>query len=252
MADTYSKVPACVDLIENAFSFTPELYQKWANLTNHPKTNPTDGSPPYTDQTYPGASEQLIGELTLTLSNDQGTNFTSFIPHFELVSQERGSDSQGKYAVVNATRAMAAVASSKNEILGQPLLGGTFLSQNYLVIDFERSLFGLAPAVLGTTQRSVACPATAEPSSAGKGKNSSAIALGVVLGLAIVCILILLLFVFRWWRKQRMGRTSLNKEQGNSNHKRKEIKEEIKSLVEVDGTRSRVEVDGIGPERNEI
>jgi len=161
MADTYSKVPACVDLIENAFSFTPELYQKWANLTNHPTTNPTDGSPLYTDQTYPGASEQLIGELTLTLSNDQGTNFTSFIPHFELVSQERGADSQGKYAVVNATRAMAAVASSENEILGQPLLGGTFLSQNYLVIDFEKNMFGLAPAVLGTTQRSVACPATA-------------------------------------------------------------------------------------------
>jgi hypothetical protein len=265
MADAYTKVPACIDMVQNAFSFTPQLYQKWANLTNHLTTQPRDGSPHYTDQTYPGSAEPLIGELTLTLSNDQGSNYTSLIPHYELVSQERG-DYQGKYSVINATRAMAAVAASENGILGQPLLGGTFLSQNYLVIDFERGLFGLAPAILGNTQRAVSCPAKVRTSSGGKKNDPGKIVLGVFLGLALLFILLLLLFGFRW-RKQRAGRKSeevgplsgegkevrlalSNGDAENTAHEQNQkTTEQIKPVTEVDSTRNFVEVDGHGHRR---
>lgn len=149
MPDSSSQIPMCQDPIQNAFTFPTALYNRWEELTQHPDTQPSDGSPPYTDQTYPWEKEVLIGELTLHISNSRGDTFESTIPHHEMVSHERGSDSQGKYSVINATRAMSAVGSPTTGILGQALFGGVFLSHNYLFIDYERGEFGLAPANLG-------------------------------------------------------------------------------------------------------
>jgi hypothetical protein len=200
MPDPFSKVPACLDPIQNSFTFSPALYQKWSTLTQHPDKQPTDGSPPYTDQTYPWENEKLIEELTVKMSNDNGDNHTSTMPHYEMVSHERGSDAQGKYAVINATRAMAAVSSPVFGIMGVPLLGGTFLSQNYLLIDYERGEFGLAPANLGSmnsSQRQVACPAR---KSTPENRNPTVTALAVVVALGLVTIIFLLFLLFRPWR----------------------------------------------------
>jgi hypothetical protein len=60
------------------------------------------------------------------MSNDRGDNYASTIPHYEMASHERGSDAEGQYGIINATRAMAAVVSAENGVMGVPLLGGTF------------------------------------------------------------------------------------------------------------------------------
>jgi hypothetical protein len=65
MADASSKIPACLEPIQNAFTFSSAMYGKWANLTQHPDAQPTDGSPPYTDQTYPWEKEGLMGSSLL-------------------------------------------------------------------------------------------------------------------------------------------------------------------------------------------
>ncbi|ETS81100.1 hypothetical protein PFICI_06102 [Pestalotiopsis fici W106-1] len=139
--DPAARVPACIDTIQNAFTFTKAMYAEWAQLTQHIDY---DGSN-YTAQTYPADREPLIGHLTVTLSN----GYTSVIPHYELVSQQRGSDAQGKYSVTNASRIMAAVQTGQGDLgVDVPLLGGTFLSQNYLRVDYDQNKFWLSKAII--------------------------------------------------------------------------------------------------------
>ncbi|KAI1850281.1 hypothetical protein JX266_004139 [Neoarthrinium moseri] len=142
--DPDSRVPACIDTIQNAFTFTKTMYDQWAGLTRHIDF---DGSN-YTGQTYPADREPLLGTLTIKLSN----GYTSVIPHFELVSNERGTDDQGKYAVLNSSRVMAAIQSGQGDLGNDvPQLGGVFLSQNYLRIDYDQKKFWLAKAVTNTS-----------------------------------------------------------------------------------------------------
>jgi len=96
-------------------------YNKWANLIQHQDAQPTDRSPPYTDETYHWENENFIGELTFAVSNDQGDNYASAIPHYEMASRERGSHAKDKYTVTNATRSKTAVVSPENCVMGVPL-----------------------------------------------------------------------------------------------------------------------------------
>jgi hypothetical protein len=209
--DTFSKIPACIDPIQMAFTFSTALFQEWARLTGHPDTQPVDGSPPYSEQTYPGSSEPLIGDLLVALSNDQGSQYISIVPHYEMYSHERGANAQGIYTIINATRAMSQVASPLTGIMGVPLLGGTFLSQNYLLIDYERMQFGLAPAIIGNmdaSQRKVSCPARVPT------PDHKVSATTIVMAVAIVLVVLLSLsglwLYIRIKRPQRIAKSPSN------------------------------------------
>ncbi|KAH8684470.1 aspartic peptidase domain-containing protein [Tricladium varicosporioides] len=137
-----SRIPACVNPVENGFQFTPEMFTAWANATQKPKNPPSDGSKNYTDQTYPLANEKYINDMTIIL--DGGYSVT--IPHYELVSFERGNNARGIYDIVNTSRIASAVTSNGGRFTF-PILGGVFLSQNYLKVDYANRVFSLAHAV---------------------------------------------------------------------------------------------------------
>ena len=209
--DPDSKTPFCIDPIQNPFTFSDALYRRWANLTSHPSSGPTDGSPPYTDRTYPWASESLIGELDIKITNDQGQTYTIKMPHDEIRSHERNSDSQGRYSVINETRAMADISSPSTGIGGFPLLGGAFLGQNYLIVDYERGVFGLAPAVIGqrspseaNSLRRVVSYCSVKASSSHK-PDAKVIALSVVLSVfGLILLILAVLKLFRWRQKRNI------------------------------------------------
>ncbi|ORY14245.1 aspartic peptidase domain-containing protein [Clohesyomyces aquaticus] len=187
MSAGFTKVPFCIDPVQNAFTFPDAMWQTWTNLTKHPGINePKDGSPKYTDQTYPWSNEALIGELQLTMSNDAGEAYSSRIPHFEMVSHERWSNAAGLYTVTNASRAMSAVVPPSGGMLNLPLLGGVFLSQNYMVIDWASGKFGLAPA----------STAPWDSSKRNINANCSAPKKSNRLTLIVVTVVICVLFVF--------------------------------------------------------
>jgi len=188
--DEQGTVAACIDPIQNAFTFSRAMYYRWANLTHHPNTAPTDGSPPYTDQTYPLEAVEFMQDLTIELEG--GYNVT--IPHYELVSHERGSNAQGAYDVINSTRIMAAV--SLQNTLQLPVLGGVFLSQTYLRVDYNRQKFQLAHAVTDRkrTKNIVStCPAPSPPPPK-QGLSSGAIA-GIVIGPVVAVVAVGVLWV---------------------------------------------------------
>jgi hypothetical protein len=70
LSDTGGTIPACIDPLQNAFTFTKAMYANWESLTQHKGNAPGDGSPGYTAQTFPLSADPLIGDLTITLRMD--------------------------------------------------------------------------------------------------------------------------------------------------------------------------------------
>lgn len=215
MPDPGARVPACVNPVENGFQFTPVMYNQWANLTQHPSNPPSDGSKNFSDQTYPLSNEALINELLITLEG----GYQVTIPHFELVTLERGNNAQGLYDVINSSRIQTAVTSNGGRFTF-PVLGGVFLSQNYLRVDYSRKVFSLAhasldgtingSAIVGTcmgdnvpivspspSPSSSPTPAPSSRSGLGGGKIAG-IVIGSVAGFFLLVALLLLL-----WRRSR-------------------------------------------------
>jgi hypothetical protein len=217
MPDPGARVPACVNPVENAFQFTPAMYKVWANLTQHPSNPPPDGSKNFTDQTYPLANEALINELIITLEG----GYQVTIPHFELVTLERGVNAQGLYDVINSSRIQAAVTSNGGRF-SFPILGGVFLSQNYLKVDYSRKVFGLAHASMGSVENSTVVSTCVEndvqpvqPSQPPQSPSSSSsstslpdgsLGTGAIAGIAVGSVagflLVIALLFFLWRRSQ--------------------------------------------------
>lgn len=138
--DPDSRVSACIDTIQNSFTLTQAMFAKFQKLGNHIES---DGLK-YSSSSFPADREPLLGSLTIKLAN----GYTSVIPHHELIGHERGTDAQGKYAVTNNTRIQAAVASGQSDLGNNiPILGGVFLTENYLQVDYEGGKFWLSPSL---------------------------------------------------------------------------------------------------------
>jgi hypothetical protein len=234
MADVGSIVPACIDPLQNEFTLTQAMYTRWASFTQHSSnfTTPTTINDPSTNlQLYPMANEPLIGNITITLDN----GYTTTIPHYELVSQQRGTDSEGKYAVINSSVLMAAVGTGATDY-GQdiPLLGGVYLSQNYLTVDYDSGSFGLAPAntaastlmdvvsiCSNSSASSTQTSSTSPDSSNSSSTNVGAIVGGVVGGVLILAIIALIIFLRRRghtlsnWLPSREGSASTSAQVSN-------------------------------------
>ena len=208
------RVTACVDSVQNAFTFTPAMFSKWQKLTDWIEF---DGSN-YTQQVYPLDHERLMGTITIKLAN----GYTSVIPHYELVTHERGNDTLGKYTVTNTSRVMAAVNSGQTDLGNNvPVLGGVFLSQNYLFVDYASNSFWLSPQVgNGTAPDDIrtSCKVGNETSGAGDaggsgddGKRFST--LGLQIGLPVAFVVVALgvfgYFLYRRGKVETDGRKSV-------------------------------------------
>ena len=188
--DVRGTVAACIDPLQNQFTFSEAMYNKWAVATQH------NSSFPYSDQTYPPDKAPFIGSLTITLDN----NYRTEIPNYELLSRERGSDPLGRYSIVS-DRLMAAVGKGPTDFGPDiPILGGVFLSQNYLTVDYANNVFALAPAVIGPMDQNPlsAIRTVCSPDTASHQKNKRNLkwiagpVVGGIVGIALVCVLVVL------------------------------------------------------------
>jgi hypothetical protein len=204
--DPDAKVSACIDTVQNAFTFTNSMLARFQSIGKHIDS---DGST-YNQQAFPADREPLLGSLTIKLAN----GYTTVIPHYELITHERGTDAQGKYAVTNNTRIMSAVAGGASDLGANiPILGGVFLAQNYLHVDYDAGKFWLAPQVANGTlpDRIVStCNSTLNPPNNGTTGDSG---LGVKVGVPIAIIAVVLVAGAIWFflrkRKQNaLGNTT--------------------------------------------
>ncbi|KAF6822801.1 aspartic-type endopeptidase [Colletotrichum plurivorum] len=193
-ADIGTRVSACIDTVQNDFTFTPNMFSRFQNYTNH---TTTENGTSYGASTYPASREPKIGSLTIKLTN----GYTTVIPHYELVTHQRGTDSRGRYAVTNNTLIQATVSSGASDLGNNvPILGGVFLSQNWLAVDYEKGKFWLSPQVAnGTLPDHITsfCNGT----TTGGGSTAG---LGLKVGVPVAIGAALVFFVALWfWLKNR-------------------------------------------------
>lgn len=183
---TSENMVACIEPFQDHLTFTPDVVQKFANITGYNSS--------YAALTYPLA-QAPDGNLTITLEN----NYTTVIPNSELVSLQRGSDQLGHYAIINSSIVATEIEynAQSDPATVQPILGGTYLTFNYLVVDYESGHFQLAPAVQAnqpTTSQAIKAICTQTHSSSPGSKNNSrhigAIVGGTIGGAAALAIII--------------------------------------------------------------
>ena len=205
---------ACVEPFQDRFTFTPYVASRFANITNYNSS--------YTNLTYP-TSNAPDGSITITLDN----NYTTVIPNSELVTLHRGSDQSGRYAITNSSIVDTAIESNANSnpATVQPLLGGMYLTFNYLLVDYESGQFQMAPAVPGThisnpQSLKTICTPTPSPSQSAspapiaspapsKSSHTGAIAGGTVGGVAGLAIIGAFIFLFLRHQRRRHGESTV-------------------------------------------
>lgn len=202
----HSAVPACVDPWQNVFTLSKSMYRRFVNLTD---------APPTTNKTqivWPASAEPLLGNLTVTLSN----GYTTVVPHHELVSQERGTNAQGAYDVVNASAISVSISvdNDPNTEL-TPILGGVYLSANYLLVDYANRKFSLAPAVVGPpidgAQDIVTiCSNPPVPPTPSNGSNKTVTIVGSVLGVVVLLGVVAGIVIGKRWPWKRQKTKSQN------------------------------------------
>ncbi len=187
--DPDSKVSACIYTIQNSFTLTQAMFAKFQQLRHHGES---DGST-YSSQSFPLDSESLLSTLTIRLAN----GYTSVIPHHELISHERGTDPQGKYAVVNNSRIQAAVAAGQSDLGNNiPILGGVFLTQNYLQVDYDAGKFWLSPSTADKglpDQITTTCFSNGTAGASGNASsanNDSMLVVKIAVPIAVVCLIL--------------------------------------------------------------
>ncbi|TKW48680.1 hypothetical protein CTA1_545 [Colletotrichum tanaceti] len=190
------RVAACIDTVQNSFTLTPSMFSKFQRLGNRTES---DGRA-FAESDFPADREPLLGSLTITLSN----GYTSVIPHYELVNHVRGTDARGRYAVLNSSRISTTVSSGLSDLGDNiPILGGVFLSQNYLHVDYDAGSFWLSPQLANGSlpdHITASCNGTASSSDAAGARS----ALGVKVGVPVVIGLAVVAFVGLWfWLKNR-------------------------------------------------
>ena len=204
---TSENMVACIEPFQDRLTFTPDVAQKFANVTGYNSS--------YSGLTYPTA-QAPDGSLTITLEN----NYTTIVPNSELVALKRGSDSLGHYAITNSSIVETEIVynARSDPATVQPTLGGIYLTFNYLVVDYESGQFQLAPAVPANqptssqamkaicTQTPIPTP-TSSPIAKNTSSKTGAIVGGTLGGVAgLAAILGVLIFLFRHRRQHQHPR----------------------------------------------
>ena len=204
--DPGASVAACVDPLQNAFAFTPAMFKIWKELTGW---IPSDGLD-FTNQTYPADREARMGTLTIKLAGAGG--YESVVPYWELVSPERGNDTNGVYRVLNTSRVMAAVTGGQTDYgYGVPVLGGVFLTQNYLVVDYPANEFWLSPMGDGVRVGGDDIRSFCLEGSTDGGEKEGEVGLGVKVGVPVGVVgglAILGVVVWLVYRQKKKNRTA--------------------------------------------
>ncbi|KAL8947885.1 MAG: hypothetical protein Q9222_005878 [Ikaeria aurantiellina] len=195
---------ACVEPFQERFTFTPDVVHQFANLTSYNSS--------YPKLTYPVRAKPN-GSLQITLDN----GYTTTIPNDHLVTLKRGSDTNGHYVVTNSSIVETGIAYNVDQDPSTVtlFLGGTYLTFNYLVVDYDNNQFQMAPVVQGPrvskqnlmkmcTPTATNTTAPVQEKDTGGSSNAAAIGGGVGGGVGgLIVIAAIGLFVYRKQRRRR-------------------------------------------------
>lgn len=135
---------ACVEPFQQRFTFLPSMVKQFTRHTGY-------------NDTYPGLTFPSPPNGALEIQLDNG--YRTIIPNDHLFTPKRGSDKDGHYVVTNSSIFESGIEDNTDNKDGdsdlRPILGGLFLTYNYLVVDYDNSLFQMAASVQGA-QRTIA------------------------------------------------------------------------------------------------
>ncbi|OAG22759.1 hypothetical protein CC77DRAFT_1018742 [Alternaria alternata] len=205
--DGSDELIACIEPSTQRFVFPPAIAQAFGVYTGQNETA-------YPGKMHYNVSNRPMGDLVVTLAG----GYQSTIPNKELFAPLRGSDQYGRYAITNDSTLEASISDTRASDPGDvdSTLGGLFLTFNYLLVDYAKSEFQLAPAVAADAKDvspdpTVICtptnttPASPTPTPE-KSTNTGAIAGGVVGGVAGLALLGTIGFLlFRRNRRAKEG-----------------------------------------------
>jgi hypothetical protein len=189
---------ACVDVLQNQFTVTDDMFERWASFTNHTWDNPP-GTPPYNSQTYAASKEILMDTLDITLEG----GFQTTIPHYELINPDRGDGLDGSYIVLNNGRIQSAVGNGQTDygVDFGVLLGGVFGAGIYILIDYDRNQVSLAKANLNpgtqdirticSTNISVPTPTPSRNPPNNQNGPTKAEIIGIIIGIVALIIAVI-------------------------------------------------------------
>jgi len=199
------------DIFENFAQASQGTWNESLGLLTYPRANPPNGN------------------LTITLQN----GYSTVIPASELFSLPRLYDSEGVYSISDPDHTIAEVENYTDPGY-LPDWGIPFLTMNYMIVDYGKGIFQMAPAIrtdfgseggtlIKTLCTGLATTPTASPTPTGSVQpppvvhqnHTGAIvggAVGGVLGLALVAGLIF----FILFKRKRPATTEAIPENGKS------------------------------------
>ncbi|KAL8928203.1 MAG: hypothetical protein Q9208_001913 [Pyrenodesmia sp. 3 TL-2023] len=139
-----TSIIACVEPFQQRFTFLPSMVKQFARYTGYNDTYPS--------RTFPSLPN---GALEIQLDN----GYRTIIQNDHLFTPKRGSDEDGRYVVTNSSIFESGIEDNTDNQDGdsdvRPILGGLFLTYNYLVVDYDNSQLQMAPSLQGA-QRTIA------------------------------------------------------------------------------------------------
>lgn len=188
--DNNDGVIACIEPFQQRFTLLPTMVQNFAHYTGY-------------DHSYPGltfpTNMRPNGELYITFDN----GYVTTIPNDHLFTPKRGSDESGHYVVTNSSIVETGMVYNADDADAdaQIILGGLFLTFNYLVVDYVNNQFQMAPVqrsqatspniiTVCTPTPTTASPGAQAPAEKKRGPSSAAAiggaTAGAVVGLAAI------------------------------------------------------------------
>ena len=133
-----SGMAACLEPFQERFTFTPLMIERLVSITGY------DNS---TNSTYPGLNFPAHSRPTGTLQIKLDNGYTTTIPNEQLFTLKRGSDNNGLYVITNSSVVETGIAYNVDDDpkTVQPILGGLYLTFNYLMVDYDNGKFQMAP-----------------------------------------------------------------------------------------------------------
>ena len=131
-------VTGCIEPQQQRFTFLPSMVERFAMLTAY-------------NSSYPGLVFPTNSRPSGTLRIELDNGYTTTIPNDHLFIPKRGSDKNGQYVVTNSSILETGIAYNLDDTDAdvQVILGGLFLTYNYIVVDYDNNQFQMAPTVQG-------------------------------------------------------------------------------------------------------